>query len=338
MSNTVPSLLLIGIKQEERFTTQQCALKPYEVQESFRPSQIHQCLRHLPQRRSGSVEGGCVSSDDEWQSVTSPASPALSYEVKTRSLLPSAASSVLTGDSNRENTVSTYIKARRVEKHIVANTSELQYPKCEPEDPSHSELTDGFKDDRRPYSRGFMCEICGKSFCNMASVKRHVDIIHKGLRKHFCEICGQGFSQEEDLKNHIDDAHGGQQVLTCDICRKIFKHKRSLRKHVECTHNPLQEYACEFCGMAFTKKRHLNQHINGIHRDPKACECEICGKVFSEKSTMNRHIKAIHKALRPFACEICGRNFTEMGHLKRHINCRHKSTLISCSLVYSFLC
>uniref|UniRef100_A0A0V0J771 Zinc finger protein Gfi-1b n=1 Tax=Schistocephalus solidus TaxID=70667 RepID=A0A0V0J771_SCHSO len=322
MSNTVPSLLLIGIKQEERFTTQQCALKPYEVQESFRPSQIHQCLRHLPQRRSGSVEGGCVSSDDEWQSVTSPASPALSYEVKTRSLLPSAASSVLTGDSNRENTVSTYIKARRVEKHIVANTSglsfilsqckplaELQYPKCEPEDPSHSELTDGFKDDRRPYSRGFMCEICGKSFCNMASVKRHVDIIHKG-----------------------------QQVLTCDICRKIFKHKRSLRKHVECTHNPLQEYACEFCGMAFTKKRHLNQHINGIHRDPKACECEICGKVFSEKSTMNRHIKAIHKALRPFACEICGRNFTEMGHLKRHINCRHKSTLISCSLVYSFLC
>uniref|UniRef100_A0A0X3P0Y0 Zinc finger, C2H2 type n=1 Tax=Schistocephalus solidus TaxID=70667 RepID=A0A0X3P0Y0_SCHSO len=180
MSNTVPSLLLIGIKQEERFTTQQCALKPYEVQESFRPSQIHQCLRHLPQRRSGSVEGGCVSSDDEWQSVTSPASPALSYEVKTRSLLPSAASSVLTGDSNRENTVSTYIKARRVEKHIVANTSELQYPKCEPEDPSHSELTDGFKDDRRPYSRGFMCEICGKSFCNMASVKRHVDIIHKG--------------------------------------------------------------------------------------------------------------------------------------------------------------
>ena len=35
------------------------------------------------------------------------------------------------------------------------------------------------------------CDMCGKMFKTKQTMRRHVEILHLGLKKHECEICGE---------------------------------------------------------------------------------------------------------------------------------------------------
>jgi KRAB domain-containing zinc finger protein len=57
-----------------------------------------------------------------------------------------------------------------------------------------------------------LCAICGAGFATAATLRRHLDIVHKGLEPQFsCQICGKGFKQKQNLIQHLrSKSHGGE--------------------------------------------------------------------------------------------------------------------------------
>ena len=52
-----------------------------------------------------------------------------------------------------------------------------------------------------------ICELCRKSFSTADNLKKHILIIHEGLKDYKCESCSKLFSQAGDLKRHIHIIH-----------------------------------------------------------------------------------------------------------------------------------
>ena len=44
------------------------------------------------------------------------------------------------------------------------------------------------------------CEICHKVSSGPQNLKRHIKMVHEGLKNHKCDICGKYFSMRPDLK------------------------------------------------------------------------------------------------------------------------------------------
>ena len=59
-----------------------------------------------------------------------------------------------------------------------------------------------------------------KAFSKAHSLKRHVNLVHNGLKDYNCGSCGKSFSLVQNLKNHINGVHNGQKDHKCDTCGK----------------------------------------------------------------------------------------------------------------------
>ena len=61
----------------------------------------------------------------------------------------------------------------------------------------------------------FDCEECEQKFTQKASLKKHIDSIHKKT-KHSCDICDQTFTSEHHMKEHRNILHF--ENLQCSKC------------------------------------------------------------------------------------------------------------------------
>ena len=50
-----------------------------------------------------------------------------------------------------------------------------------------------------------LCNQCNKSFAG--NLKRHIDSVHEGLKKHKCESCQLAYSDKRSLQNHNIKIH-----------------------------------------------------------------------------------------------------------------------------------
>ena len=82
---------------------------------------------------------------------------------------------------------------------------------------------------------GVTCEICGKSFKQERSMKRHVEA-HSGLKPYICQYCGRGFAQKSARESH-ERTHTGEKPFQCQICMAQFTQSGTLRIH-EKKHHP----------------------------------------------------------------------------------------------------
>ncbi|KAL7059837.1 hypothetical protein AAHC03_013044 [Spirometra sp. Aus1] len=146
--SSVPSLLLVRVKQEEADPTE--TLGRSKVNKSGHSDQRRQVRRLTAQRERAFSESDCTSSGDEWQPPPSPTSLPISNDVRIRNLSPSTAFSVSADELNTENSVSTSIDAVSHETLTEANTSELPHPKRETEDSSYEKRTGSFEGGFRP--------------------------------------------------------------------------------------------------------------------------------------------------------------------------------------------
>ena len=85
---------------------------------------------------------------------------------------------------------------------------------------------------KRPATKDFACEACGKLFYFEGNLTTHKRIYHEGIKRekeHICESCGKAFYRTGDLTKHI--AKCGQEAIKegddtevkCEKCGKIFK-------------------------------------------------------------------------------------------------------------------
>lgn len=67
-------------------------------------------------------------------------------------------------------------------------------------------------------------EGCDKSYCSTFNLKRHIEIIHLGLRRFKCTICGRMLSSKQNLLDH-QNIHTGARPYVCEVpdCRHPFR-------------------------------------------------------------------------------------------------------------------
>ena len=121
-------------------------------------------------------------------------------------------------------------------------------------------------------SQFFKCDLCGKSFTELDSLRQHIPIVHLKLKinienkneplstnvleegdinvnkdaksmhegskeSHKCPKCGKLFSRSYNLLQHIKSAHEGQKyVFYINNCNKFFTQPQSLERHKKHIH------------------------------------------------------------------------------------------------------
>ncbi|XP_050441063.1 zinc finger protein 888-like isoform X3 [Adelges cooleyi] len=160
------------------------------------------------------------------------------------------------------------------------------------------------------------CDHCDRMFRLDRSRKRHVAVVHMGIKKHACRFCGRLFSDSNMLKSH-EAIHTGEKRFVCDMCGKSFRQKTTLNLHVRFTHNKERSHVCPHCPAAYFKRGKLLDHLKA-HDGIRDIPCTKCSKMFTTKTNMLYHVKVVHAQTREYKCNICDRDFKSRKHLVQH--------------------
>ncbi|XP_049843935.1 zinc finger protein 708-like isoform X4 [Schistocerca gregaria] len=204
-----------------------------------------------------------------------------------------------------------------VEKRTSQEESE-QHSTVSNSKPNRSDVFGGSYNQSSPSvtnndDRPHVCDVCGKSFAVLRSLKKH-SFIHTGKRPHKCKICGVAFTRYAHLKQH-SLLHTGERPHKCNVCGKSFILPSHLKRH-SLIHIGGRPYSCEVCGKSFTECGSLKKHML-IHTGDRPHKCNICGKSYTVSDTLKRHV-LIHTGEKPHKCDVCGKSFTRSSSLKAH--------------------
>ncbi|XP_055593162.1 zinc finger protein 665-like isoform X4 [Uranotaenia lowii] len=134
-----------------------------------------------------------------------------------------------------------------------------------------------------------ICDECGK-VCN----SKQLLVDHKQSNCgqnpiHECEICGKVFQGIKSLKTHIG-THGEELPFQCQFCDKRFLTRGQIKVH-ERSHTGEKPYACTFCPKRFGHHESLATHLTQ-HTGIKRYMCSGCGTRFSCVSGLQSHRKS----------------------------------------------
>lgn len=57
---------------------------------------------------------------------------------------------------------------------------------------------------------------CPKSYCSSFNLKRHIEIVHLGIKKFRCNLCGKFMSSKQNLIDH-EHIHTGAKPYVCEV-------------------------------------------------------------------------------------------------------------------------
>ncbi|KAL4925114.1 putative C2H2 finger domain protein (Ezf) [Aspergillus undulatus] len=83
-----------------------------------------------------------------------------------------------------------------------------------------------------PPASGTECGICGAKFTRRSNCREHMKRHDPSNRKSYtCETCGKALGRKTDLKRHIDSVHRGIRRFACDQCGARFSRQDTLARH-----------------------------------------------------------------------------------------------------------
>ena len=106
------------------------------------------------------------------------------------------------------------------------------------------------------------CDRCEWSFNCPAELKRHIDMVHLGLKPYKCSECDAAYGHKGDLNKHIKAVHEG--AFVCPTCNKSFTSNQNMAQHIAAVHEGIR-HNCDFCETTSSTKSYLNAHIKKFH-------------------------------------------------------------------------
>ncbi|KAL2799411.1 hypothetical protein BJX66DRAFT_260503 [Aspergillus keveii] len=94
-----------------------------------------------------------------------------------------------------------------------------------------------------PPASGLTCTVCGAEFTRRSNCREHMKKHDPNSRKLYsCEDCGKTLGRKTDLKRHIDSVHRGIRRFGCDQCGFRFSRHDTLARHVAdgCRRSPVE--------------------------------------------------------------------------------------------------
>lgn len=83
--------------------------------------------------------------------------------------------------------------------------------------------------------RDAMCDLCGKSYPNQRSLRKHIKT-HAVQREHICPECGKDFLTSTKLNEHRR-VHTGAKPFQCKVCAYKAGKKENVQAHIKKVHN-----------------------------------------------------------------------------------------------------
>lgn len=78
----------------------------------------------------------------------------------------------------------------------------------------------------------FPCELCSQVFTRDANKKRHMKVVHCGVKAYNCSYCDRSFGKAETLKHHVM-THTGEKPYACEVCGHRFIQSVALKTHMK---------------------------------------------------------------------------------------------------------
>ena len=73
------------------------------------------------------------------------------------------------------------------------------------------------------------CKICEYSSSCKSDLKKHVELLHKGILPHKCPLCNYSCAKNNTLTRHVESVHEGKKPFTYTICTQGYSNNSDLK-------------------------------------------------------------------------------------------------------------
>jgi len=108
-----------------------------------------------------------------------------------------------------------------------------------------------------------LCTECGRECIYPSALKQHIKEFHQGIRDAMCDLCGKSYPNQRSLRKHIK-THAVQREHICPECGKDFLTSTKLNEHRR-VHTGAKPFQCKVCAYKAGKKENVQAHIKKVH-------------------------------------------------------------------------
>ncbi|TRY69685.1 hypothetical protein DNTS_020248 [Danionella cerebrum] len=164
----------------------------------------------------------------------------------------------------------------------------------------------------------FPCTLCERSFSSSSSLRRHIRVKHKGIKRAFyCQLCTDGrrsFSSKLVLEKHIQAQHRGVRV----------EHSQAGACVTDAADSSSEHDASTLGRTSLDAGSRLAGASDGVKETAAGFRCMPCGFSTEDREEFLQHIASHREGCTTFQCQQCGACFASSSSLSRHLFISHR--------------